>query len=120
MASRRIAPKTIDEYIAAFPPEVQAILEKIRLTIRGTAPDAEEVISQFQDVLGPVTERRGADGDDIETEEEVLPETALLHESIQVLVGRSDDADIDADRRRGARLRSFFVRRHGLPRPAET
>ena len=28
MASRRIAPKTIDEYIAAFPPEVQAILEK--------------------------------------------------------------------------------------------
>ena len=36
---------TIDEYIAAFPPEVQQILEKIRRTVRAAAPDAEEVIS---------------------------------------------------------------------------
>jgi uncharacterized protein YdhG (YjbR/CyaY superfamily) len=38
-------PKSIDEYIASFSPEVQAILEKIRLTIRNAAPDAQETIS---------------------------------------------------------------------------
>jgi len=37
-------PQTIDEYIAGFPPDVQKILEKIRLTIRKAAPDAEEAI----------------------------------------------------------------------------
>jgi uncharacterized protein YdhG (YjbR/CyaY superfamily) len=41
----RLAPKDIDEYIAGFSPEVQAILEKIRLTIRQAAPEAEEKIS---------------------------------------------------------------------------
>jgi uncharacterized protein YdhG (YjbR/CyaY superfamily) len=39
------APANIDEYIAAFSPDVQAILEKIRLTIREAAPQAEEKIS---------------------------------------------------------------------------
>jgi uncharacterized protein YdhG (YjbR/CyaY superfamily) len=38
-------PETIDEYNAGFPPEKRAILEKIRATIRGAAPDAKEVIS---------------------------------------------------------------------------
>ena len=37
--------KTIDEYITAFPKEVQDILEKIRSTIRESAPKAEEAIS---------------------------------------------------------------------------
>src|SRR5262245_42104969 len=41
----RTAPETIDEYIAAFPPNVRAILEKIRLTIREAAPRAQERIS---------------------------------------------------------------------------
>jgi uncharacterized protein YdhG (YjbR/CyaY superfamily) len=41
----RSAPKNIDEYIAAFSPEVQSILEKIRLTIREAAPEAKEKIS---------------------------------------------------------------------------
>ena len=36
---------TIDEYIAAFPPEVQAILRKVRATIRKAAPEAQEKIS---------------------------------------------------------------------------
>jgi uncharacterized protein YdhG (YjbR/CyaY superfamily) len=45
MAIRRLAPKCIDEYIASFSPQVQAILEKIRLTIRNAAPGAEETIS---------------------------------------------------------------------------
>ena len=38
-------PATIDEYISAFPPEVQSILEKIRVTIQKAVPDAEETIS---------------------------------------------------------------------------
>ncbi|HPH14517.1 MAG TPA: DUF1801 domain-containing protein, partial [Burkholderiaceae bacterium] len=35
----------MNAYIAAFPPEVQAILEKVRLTVRQAAPDAQEIIS---------------------------------------------------------------------------
>ena len=45
MPTRRATPKNIDEYIASFSPEVQAILEKIRLTIRNAAPGAQETIS---------------------------------------------------------------------------
>jgi uncharacterized protein YdhG (YjbR/CyaY superfamily) len=41
----RSASKDIDKYIAAFPPEVQTILEKIRLTIRQVAPKAQEKLS---------------------------------------------------------------------------
>jgi uncharacterized protein YdhG (YjbR/CyaY superfamily) len=41
----RSEPRNIDEYIAAFSPEVQSILERIRLTIRAAAPGAEEKIS---------------------------------------------------------------------------
>lgn len=39
------SPTTIDEYIALYPADVQAILQKIRATIRKAAPDAEEKIS---------------------------------------------------------------------------
>ncbi len=45
MNAGRKAPANIDDYIAAFPPEIQAILEKIRATIRKAAPDAVETIS---------------------------------------------------------------------------
>lgn len=38
-------PKTIDEYIALFPKDVQAILEKIRATIKKSAPTAQETIN---------------------------------------------------------------------------
>jgi uncharacterized protein YdhG (YjbR/CyaY superfamily) len=37
--------RNIDEYIAGFPNDVQKLLEKIRMTIRKAAPDAEETIS---------------------------------------------------------------------------
>lgn len=37
--------KSIDEYIAGFPKEVQQILEKLRMTIRMAAPGAEETIN---------------------------------------------------------------------------
>ncbi|MCW5624766.1 MAG: DUF1801 domain-containing protein [Burkholderiales bacterium] len=40
-----MTPITIDDYIAAFPPDVQRILQKIRATIRQAVPDAEERIS---------------------------------------------------------------------------
>jgi len=36
--------KDIDEYIAAFPEETQAILQKVRETIRKAAPEAQEAI----------------------------------------------------------------------------
>jgi uncharacterized protein YdhG (YjbR/CyaY superfamily) len=45
MATSRIAPKNVDEYIAAFSPEVQDILEQVRLTISNAAPGAQETIS---------------------------------------------------------------------------
>ena len=45
MAAARKTPKSIDAYIAGFPPDVQAILEHIRLTIRNAAPGATETIS---------------------------------------------------------------------------
>ncbi len=38
-------PKTIDEYIAGFSPEIRTILEKIRSTIHQAAPNSEEMIS---------------------------------------------------------------------------
>src|SRR3990172_6453856 len=44
MRTDQTAPKNIDEYIADFPHDVQEIMEKIRLTIRKAAPDAEETI----------------------------------------------------------------------------
>jgi uncharacterized protein YdhG (YjbR/CyaY superfamily) len=44
MRPNQSAPKSIDEYIAGFPSDVQEILEKIRMTIRKAAPAAEEAI----------------------------------------------------------------------------
>ncbi|MGB8217096.1 MAG: DUF1801 domain-containing protein [Candidatus Methanoperedens sp.] len=37
--------KTIDEYISTFPKNVRDILEKLRQTIKKSAPEAEETIS---------------------------------------------------------------------------
>lgn len=39
------APTTIDDYIAQFPPDIQAILQRIRQTIHQAAPEATEKIS---------------------------------------------------------------------------
>ena len=38
-------PTSIDEYMAAFSPDIRSILERIRVTIKKAAPDAEEKIS---------------------------------------------------------------------------
>jgi uncharacterized protein YdhG (YjbR/CyaY superfamily) len=45
MKSQPFQPENIDQYIESFSPDVQSILEKIRLTIREAAPEAEEKIS---------------------------------------------------------------------------
>lgn len=45
MKSPTKGPETIDEYIAAFPEDVQKRLERIRSAIRKAAPNAEEAIS---------------------------------------------------------------------------
>ncbi|MBK9049571.1 MAG: DUF1801 domain-containing protein [Chloroflexi bacterium] len=37
--------KTIDDYIAGFPEDVQAILQKVRQTIKAAAPNAQETIN---------------------------------------------------------------------------
>jgi len=37
--------ETIDEYVAAFPQNVQNILQELRQTIRDSAPNAKEAIS---------------------------------------------------------------------------
>lgn len=45
MAASRAMTSNIGEYIAGFSPDVQKILERIRLTIRNVTPDAQETIS---------------------------------------------------------------------------
>ena len=45
MATSRKAPTCIDDYIEGFPADVQAILQRVRSTIRDAAPEAEETIS---------------------------------------------------------------------------
>jgi len=44
MKTDQTAPKTIDEYVAGFPNDIQEVLQKIRMTIRKAAPEAEETI----------------------------------------------------------------------------
>jgi uncharacterized protein YdhG (YjbR/CyaY superfamily) len=38
-------PHSVDAYIATFPPDVQAILRKVRATVVAAAPDAHEIVS---------------------------------------------------------------------------
>src|SRR4051794_29326979 len=45
MKTKSPTSKTVDEYIAGFPPATQKLLQKIRATIRKAAPEAEETIS---------------------------------------------------------------------------
>lgn len=45
MGTSNIRIKTIDEYIATFPQNIQDILEDVRKAIRDSAPDAQEAIT---------------------------------------------------------------------------
>ncbi len=44
-AKKRARAHTVDEYLAAVPPDARAALERLRATIRAVVPDATEVIS---------------------------------------------------------------------------
>jgi uncharacterized protein YdhG (YjbR/CyaY superfamily) len=43
--SSAAAPTTVDEYIAAFSPDIRSILQRVRQVVREAAPEAQEVIS---------------------------------------------------------------------------
>jgi uncharacterized protein YdhG (YjbR/CyaY superfamily) len=45
MKAAQRSPRNIDEYIAGFPRPVQAVLERVRSTIRKAVPGADEAIS---------------------------------------------------------------------------
>jgi uncharacterized protein YdhG (YjbR/CyaY superfamily) len=45
MKPQAVKPRNIDSYIATFPKPVQALLTRVRRTIRAAAPKATEVIS---------------------------------------------------------------------------
>lgn len=45
------APKHVDEYVAALPPDVQAIMNQIRAVIQEAAPGAQEDISYLMPVF---------------------------------------------------------------------
>lgn len=45
MATSRSTPANVDQYIATFPPQIQAVLQQVRQAVRSAAPDAQEVIS---------------------------------------------------------------------------
>lgn len=45
MSTTRAIPKTVDDYIAGFPPAIRARLRTIRSTIKRAAPGAGETIS---------------------------------------------------------------------------
>ena len=45
MSDKRSSAKNIDDYITDFPPDVQAVLQKMRATIHEAAPEATETIS---------------------------------------------------------------------------
>ena len=44
-AETKPAPASVDEYIAAFPPETRAVLEELRALVREEAPEVTERIS---------------------------------------------------------------------------
>lgn len=45
MAESSHIPASVDDYIASFAPEVQALLQEVRATVKAAAPNATEVIS---------------------------------------------------------------------------
>ena len=45
MENNKAGFNSIDEYIATFPEDIQAILEAVRATIKAAAPEAQEKIS---------------------------------------------------------------------------
>ena len=45
MEKAKVAPETVDQYIAAFPADVKKRMQQLRKTIKAAAPKADELIS---------------------------------------------------------------------------
>lgn len=73
--------------------ELRAGAERLSVSTRPTMP-VEEVFDQRLDVLRPLSQRREADGERVESVKEVFAEAALPHKLLKVSVGRGDDADV--------------------------
>ena len=67
---------------------------------------------QVGHVLEPLAQRRQPQRHDVETEEQILAEQALLDQDAQVLVARRDDADVGLDRRAAADRRILALLQH--------
>ena len=60
----------------------------------------EKMRGQRRDVVAPIAQRRQHDLDRVEPEQQVLPEASRGHLSVDVGVGRRQDAHVDAARSR--------------------
>ena len=67
---------------------------------------------QIGDVLDALAQRRQPQRHDVEAEEQILAEQALLDQHAQILVGGGDDAHIGLDRRAAADGRVFALLQH--------
>ena len=72
----------------------------------------QEVADQVRHVLAALAQRRQAQRHDVEAEEQVFAEQALLDQRPQVLVGGGDDAHVALDRRAAANRRVFALLEH--------
>src|SRR5512141_980387 len=96
--------ETLDDVLeladVALPGEGRHGLERVRgegprpeIVLLGEGP--REIIDEKRDVLFPLAQGRRIQRDDVQAEEEVLPEPPLLDLLPEVLVGRGDDPDVD-------------------------
>ena len=72
----------------------------------------EEMPDQIGNVLDALAQRRQPQRHDVEPEEQVLAEQALLNQDAQILVGRGDDAHVALDRRAAADGGVFALLQH--------
>ncbi|MGB8958488.1 MAG: hypothetical protein WCC00_05705 [Candidatus Aminicenantales bacterium] len=96
--------QTLDDVLeladVAFPGEgghglqgVRGELPRPEIVLLGEGP--RKIVDEKRDVLLPLAQGRRIERDDVQAEEEVLPEPPLLDLLPQVLVGRGDDPDVD-------------------------
>ena len=72
----------------------------------------EEMPDQIGQILDPLAQRRKPQRHDVEAEEQVLAEQALLNQDPQILVARRDDAHVGLDRRAAADGGVFALLQH--------
>ncbi len=74
---------------------VEGLKRKLEVLLTGHL--LRELLHHPWDVFLPLSQRRNVERHDAKSEEEILAELPLLHLELQVLLGRRDDANIDAD-----------------------